>query len=119
MFLVGEYTRLPAWLPARAGDGIAALYPTADGGWAEKCVCSIENPSYVIPDGEDGLYAVSETEQGAIAHLIRTEDGTYREDASLRFPGSGSCLKAETQRQKTEPWHRKKEIYFKMETSHT
>lgn len=101
MFLVGEYTRLPAWVPARAGDGIAALYPTEDGGWAEKCVCSIENPSYVIPDGEDGLYAVSEAEQGAIAHLIRTEDGTYREDAFLRFPGSGSChlcLEQETRR---------------------
>lgn len=91
MFLVGEYTRLPTWLSAQAGDGIVALHSTEDGGWTEKCVCSVENPSYVIPDGEDGLYAVSETGQGGIAHLVRTTEGKYREDASLQFSGSGSC----------------------------
>ena len=91
MILVGEYTQLPEWLPAQPGSGILVLRRDSDGTYKEHCICSVPNPSYLVADGKDGLFAVEEGNQGGLTRCAKMPDGSYAAQETVHFPGGGSC----------------------------
>lgn len=91
MILIGEYTQLPDWLPARAGTGILALRREPDGMYREQGVCPAKNPSYLAFGGGESFYAAEEGGQGGLVRCKKTPEGVCEIDTSIRFPGSGSC----------------------------
>lgn len=91
MILIGEYTKLPDWLPAQAGAGIAAFRREPDGVYREQGVCPAENPSYLVSGGGECVYAVQEGSQGGLIRCGKTQAGAYAVDERICFAGSGSC----------------------------
>lgn len=75
MILIGEYTQLPDWLPARAGTGILALRREPDGMYREQGVCPAKNPSYLAFGGGESFYAAEEGGQGGAGPLQKNAGG--------------------------------------------